>query len=126
MKATLKHTVGTAEGLKVVNRFWPGVRRGREHLWRLAWHKFSRQIVWKSNMDYGQIFRHQHLTIVDCSFEIRFEDELDFVVVIDNDQCEWVTMKDFEVHTKKYLWLGEIVHNKTSSAIGHKLQQKGK
>jgi len=26
--------------------------------------------------------------LVDYSFEIRFEDELDFVVIIDNDQCE--------------------------------------
>ena len=63
---------------------------------------------------------------VDCCFEIIFEDELDYVVIIDNDQCEWVTIKAFDVHTKKYLWQGENVHNKTSSATGHKLQQKGK
>ena len=44
-----------------------------------------------------------HLTIMDCSFEIRFEDGLDFVVIIDNDQCESVTVKDFKVHAKKYL-----------------------
>ena len=35
-------------------------------------------------------------------------------------------MKDFEVHTKEYLWQGENVHNKPSSVIGHKLQQKGR
>ena len=54
-------------------------------------------------MNYGQFLRLHHLAILDCSFEIRFEDELNIVVIIDNDQCERVTMKSFEVHTKKYL-----------------------